>query len=82
MIKSKGISVRKRVQGGRPCIAGTRVMTEGVYVLFRDGFSVAKLRRFFVRQLTSMQIEDAIRFELRNRFRIVPTTEKESNGRG
>ena len=66
-MKSKGVSVRKAVCGGEPCIAGTRVPTKIVYNLFMAGHSMQSLTRRLCARLTLEQVETAIRYETRGR---------------
>ena len=67
MKQGPGISIRKGVCGGEPCIAGTRVQTRIVYNLFMTGHSIAQLTRVLSCRLTSEQVQAAIRHELRER---------------
>ncbi len=61
----KGISFQKRVEGGAPCVQGTRVRTRYIYVLFMSGVNMPELQRAFGMKLTTQQVEQALRYEFR-----------------
>lgn len=67
MRRIPGISIRKDVCGGEPCVKGTRVPTRIIRVLFLSGEDVQDLTTYFCRKLSVLQVETALRFELINR---------------
>ncbi len=76
MRKFPGVSIRKAVLGGDPCIAGTRIPTSLIHKVFMAGLSIKEIAHYFVRRLTPFQVETAIRYEMRRQF----TAANESDG--
>lgn len=62
-----GVSIRKGVCGGEPCLAGTRIPTGLIFKGFMAGMSVRQFTTYFVCRLTTAQVETAIRYELQQR---------------
>jgi uncharacterized protein (DUF433 family) len=65
LIPFRGVSIRKDVQGGDPCIACTKIRTRHVYILFMAGVSIEDLQTAFERSLSSDEVEQALRYEMR-----------------
>ena len=63
--RTREITRRRSVQGGEPCITGTRLPSRAVFTCFMSGLSIEALRRYFTVELTTEQVEIAIRFEMR-----------------
>lgn len=63
-----GITCHPDVQGGQPCIEGTRMPAQAVCSLFYDhGFSTVEIRGpDWYPHLTQDQVEAALRFGMRN----------------
>ena len=56
------ITRTKDVCGGDACIAGTRVNVWAIIGAFKNGHSVRTLTKYFCRELTTKQVEAAIRY--------------------
>lgn len=67
-----GISIRKGVCGGEPCVAGTRVPTRVIWATFLYGVSVQTMTHYWP-TVTAEQIENALRYEMRGRKRRLGT---------